>query len=131
MSDDLDKKIKQITDALGQEKLPENLMSLLSLLAGSASSQEKGEVTEKAVEAAPAKEEKKDKPSLEDSGEMIGKMKRMMDRANIASDPRIGLLSAIRPFMNNRRQKKINSCINLLRISSLARMVDDNGKGIF
>lgn len=131
MSDDLNKKIKQITDVLSQENLPDNLKGLFALLGSSANSQE-----EKIEEPAPnsidinKKEKNKELSDLEDNMEMLRKVKTIMDRLNTGNDPRINLLSAIKPFLNNNRQKKLSNCISLLKVSSLAKLVEENGKEI-
>lgn len=128
MSEDLSKKIKQITDMLSQENMPENLKGLLSLLAGSGTGEEP---SPKMSESHPAKEEKHERTDLEENIDMMRKIKKVMDRLNSNNDPRINLLFALRPFLNNRRQKKLNNCINLLRMSSLAKLMEDHEKGDF
>ncbi|HHW49011.1 MAG TPA: hypothetical protein GXX14_10410 [Clostridiaceae bacterium] len=132
MSEDLSKKIKQITDVLSQENIPENLKGLFSLLAGSANSSpedKKNEPSPKADEAN-TREERADKNELEENLEMARKVKTIMDRLNKVNDPRINLLLAIKPFLNHRRQKKITNCINLLRVSSLVRLMEEDDKEI-
>lgn len=128
MSEDLNKKIKQITDILGQDNMPENIKGLLTLLAGSQTgpgsdpppnSGSSGELTQ----------EKPVRSELEDNIDMLRKAKSIMDRLNNDNDPRINLLIAIKPFLSNRRQKKLSGCLNMLRMSNLARFMDDNEKG--
>lgn len=123
MSDDLSNKIRQISDMLGQEKMPEGVMGLLSMLAGSGS---KEETTSKATEI-PVKAERIDKNNdADDSFEMLRKVKKIMDKTTTVNDPRISLLNSIKPFLGNKRQKKLANCINILRMSSLTRLLDDN-----
>jgi len=132
MSEDFSKKIKQITDVLSQENLPENLKGLFSLLASSASSSsedKKDEPSPKADEEN-AKEERVNRNELEENLEMVRKVKAVMDRLNMANDPRVNLLMAIKPFLNNKRQKKLSNCINLLRVSKLVRLMDESDKEI-
>ena len=128
MSEDLNKKVKQIADMLSQENLPNNLKSLLSLLAGSGGGEESSPKTK---ESLPAKEEGLERSNLEDNIDMMRKIKKIMDRLNSSNDPRINLLSALKPFLNSRRQKKLNSCINMLRMSRLAKLFEDYEKGGF
>ena len=129
MSEDLNKKIKQITDMLGQENVPDNVKGLLSLLTNSNRSSE--EPPQKAGQQEPAGEARNEKSELEENLKMMNTVKNVMDRLNSHTDPRINLLSALKPFMGSARQKKIGNCINVLRISSLARLIDENGNGIF
>ena len=128
MSEDLNKKVKQIADMLSQENLPDNLKSLLSLLAGSGGGEESSPKTKEPLQA---KEEGLERSNLEDNIDMMRKIKKIMDRLNSSNDPRINLLSALKPFLNSRRQKKLNSCINMLRMSRLAKLFEDYEKGGF
>jgi len=128
-NEDLNKKIKQITDILGQENLPDNIKGLLSLLAAPAASS--GESQPPKTNENPAfKEDKSARTEFEESVEMAAKVKKIMERLNTHNDPKINLLMALRPFMGDKRQKKINNCISLLRFSSLARLAEEQEKGI-
>lgn len=127
MSEDLNKTIKQITDILSQEELPDNIKGLLSLLSGPAGSKE--ESRQKSGEAPEHKDEKPVRTEGDDSIEMLRKVKKMMDRANSMNDPKVNLLSAMKPFLNNKRQQKLSNCIRILQMSSLVRLVDDSDKG--
>jgi hypothetical protein len=62
------------------------------------------------------------------SEEMLDTAKNALQQINSANDPRINLLNAIKPFMNNRRQKKIGSCIQLLQVAGLSRMLNEKEK---
>lgn len=125
MSDDLNKKIKQIADILGQDSMPDNLKGLLSLLGSSGN---KEELSPRADETIPVKEEKASRSELEENLELVRKMKKVMDKLNTKNDPRVNLLSAIRPFLNNTRQKRLNDCIKLLQVTSLKSFMDESEK---
>lgn len=126
MSDDLDKKIQQIAEMLGQDKVPDNLKSLVSLLAGSLNSKESS--TGKTSEEEQSGEEKAAQTVPEDNTEMERKIKKLMDGLSTGNDPRINLLHAIKPFMNGKRQKKISNAIQLLQMTSLTRLMNNNDK---
>lgn len=128
MSDDLGKKIKQITDMLSQEDIPDNLKGIFSLLGGQSASED---TTPKAKEQKDTKPEKPESSEGADNAEMLSKVMRVMNNMNLENDPRVSLLSALKPFLNNRRQSNINNCINIIRMSKLAGIVDDNNKGNF
>jgi hypothetical protein len=129
MSDDLNKKIKQITDILGQENMPDNIKGLLSLLAGSNSQSEPEEP--KPVDLVPKKEDRPVKSEMEDNLEMIRKVKKIMDGMNRKDDPRINLLSAVRPFLSSTRQKKLNNCLKLLQMHNITKYIDEQDKNFF
>lgn len=126
MSDDLDKKIQQIAEMLGQDKVPDNIKSLVSLLAGSMSNKEGG--TEKAAdpEDEQPEEEKTAPAEAGDGEEMMRKVKKAMGELKDNNDPRINLLHAIRPFMSGKRQKKISNAIQLLQISGVAKLLNND-----
>jgi hypothetical protein len=128
MNDDLNKKIKQITDILGQENLPDNLKGLLSILTAPTA---KEEISPKAIEAPVIKEEKANRSETDDSIDMLRKVKKIMDKVNTNNDPKINLLNAIKPFLNNKRQKRLNDCMKLLQMSSITKLLDDPDKSIF
>lgn len=125
MSDDLNKKIKQLTDLLGQENMADNLKGLFSMLA---SSMNKEESAPKANENDAPKEERSGGSELGDSIEMMRKVGKIMERLNTTTDPNINLLHAIKPFLNNKRQQKLDNCIKLLQVSRLTRLLDEGDK---
>ena len=131
MSDDINKKIKQITDILGQENIPDNFKGLLSMFASQAGNDEPSQKTDnpKVVEQPTTKEERPQRSELEENMEMVRRVKKVMDHMNNNNDPRVNLLNAIRPFLNNTRQQKVSNCIKLLQMASISRLIDDSDKG--
>ena len=131
MSDDLGKKIQQIAQMLGQNDVPDNVKELVSILANSLGKKETGNSQPVEVEADyevnPDENRQVDEaPAV--SQELLDTAKYSLDRFNSSNDPRINLLMAIKPFMNNRRQKKIGNCIQLLQIAGLSRMLNEQEK---
>lgn len=131
MSDDLGRKIQQIAQMLGQDEVPDNVKELVSILANSLGKKEDG--NSQTVRAETGNEVKLDESrqaaeTPASSQEALDTVKHSNDRFNSSSDPRINLLMAIKPFMNNRRQKKIGNCIQLLQIAGLSRMLNDREK---
>lgn len=132
MSDDLGRKIQQIAQMLGQDDVPDNVKELISVLANSlgkkegADSQPVQSETDNESEQTDEYRQSTDTPAI--SQELLDTAKHTLDRFNSSSDPRINLLMAIRPFMNNRRQKKIGNCIQLLQIAGLSRMLNEREK---
>ena len=126
MSDDINKKIKQITDILGQENIPDNFKGLLNMLSSQSESEES---PQKPVDSPLVRDEKPQRNELEENVEMVRRIKKIMDHVNTNNDPRVNLLNAVRPFLNNTRQKKVNNCIKLLQMASISRILDDSDKG--
>lgn len=131
MGDDLDKKIKQITDILGQENLPENLMGLLGMISSSPAKESPRSSAESGAHddfRQIGEESQGGKGEMEDPALIMRKLKKVMDRANTKNDPRINLLNAIRPFMRTSRQKNLSNCIKILTVSSMTRYLDEFDK---
>jgi len=126
VSDDLNKKIKQIADLLGQETVPDNIKGLLSMLAASPDNRE--ESVQKTNEAVIKREDKSSRQDFDDSLDTMRRVKLLMDRVNSNSDPRLNLINAIRPFLNGKRQKKLNNCMKLLQMTRLTKLMEDNDK---
>jgi len=130
VDDDLGKTIKQITDMLSKDKdkMPDNLMGLISLLTSPGSS-ESGSENDVEREEKNEKEgnnvNRSNKGDLQDNLEMIKQVTKIMDRLNTKNDPRVNLLNALRPFLNNKRQKKINNCIMLLQVTGIMKAMDE------
>lgn len=132
MSDDLDKKIQQIAQMLGQDEVPDNVKELVAMLANSLGKKEEGNSHPIQADAS-SKDERPDEGKLAAdtpaaNPETLNSAKNVLERFSGSNDPRINLLLAIKPFMNNRRQRKIGSCIQLLQIAGLGKIVNEHEK---
>lgn len=56
----------------------------------------------------------------------IMKFKSMYDTAMQDNDPRVVLLSALRPYLSSKRAKNLDSCIKFLRFYKIAGMLKDS-----
>lgn len=130
MSDDMSEKIKQIADILGQNSnpnIPDNIKGLLSMLMPNNSSNDDSK-SEDISEDPPQTRGSDNSSSSEadDFSDMARKMKKALGKLNSGNDPRVNLLNAIRPYLNKNRQRKLQTCIKLMRIGSLAQLLDDS-----
>lgn len=123
MSDDLNKKIKQITDILGQEKLPDHLQNLLSILANSAQNEDPSPGR---PEGAVPNEGFSENVDMGEPSEKNRKPKKTPEKFISNQDPRVSLLLAIKPFLSNYRQKKVGDCLKILQLSRIANLLDEN-----
>lgn len=64
--------------------------------------------------------------NMDEMAEMARKMKKAMGMMGAANDPRSTLLNAIRPYLNKSRQKKLQTCMKLIQIGGLAKILDDS-----
>jgi hypothetical protein len=138
VSDDFSKAIKQIGEMLSQDKGRDNLMSLLSLLGSSGSrnnelkevkkegrkeNEENTETLEK-LESNHSKDGNRD--SSHDNMELVRQITNIMGKLNTKHDPRVHLLTSLKPFLSHRRRNKLNNCIMLLQLTSIVRAMDAN-----
>ncbi|GAE90011.1 hypothetical protein [Acetivibrio straminisolvens] len=147
MSDDLNNKLKQLAEMLnGNEKMSDGLSNLLSMLANSSGN-------EKSAQAAPKQEPPDEGPpmqikaqdlppqldtienessknELQDNVEMMRKVKDIMDTMRNINDPRINLLTAIKPFLSNSRQQRLSNCIRLFQVTQITKLMSDPEKTI-
>ena len=148
MSDDLGKKIQQIAEMLGQDSVPDNVKELVALLANSLVSKEgasektdtsggtvpstgtfpSGTVSPAGTDPSGEAPEKTAAGEIPNNPELADTARKALSKMNANNDPRINLLHAIKPFMNNNRQKKIGTCIQLLQVASLSRLINEQDK---
>ena len=138
MSENLSKKLEAIADILNKDGVSENIANILSSLlssggaSDSASSSSSGGSAPKAAPQANDSSSPQSKPqNAQDTFEMFRKLSKLIDKTIPANDPRINLLNSLKPFVSNKRQQKINNCINILRMSSITRLLEENPKDIF
>jgi hypothetical protein len=110
MSDDLTEKIQQLKDMLNNNELPDNLKGMMSMLSNN------------------NKETSQDESTISNIGldneAMIMKVKKIMAKKKHIDDPRINLLNALRPYLGQKRQSRIDSCsklLNFIQMSSLLK----------
>lgn len=104
MADQLDDKIDMIAKMLGQDNVPDDMKDMIKSFA---SQMEEGN---------------RSTPASDNSLEVLGNARNVIDNLQRMNDPRIHLLLAVKPFLNNNRQKKVSTCVNILRISLLTEL---------
>ncbi len=124
MSEDLNDKVKQIAEMLNKEGMQENLKNIIN--AFTSSSGKENPNGEKRAQS----ENNSGMPGSDmiENMEMMQRIKGVMDRLGSRSDPRVNLLQSVRPFLNEKRQKKLKNCIMLLQFSAVAKLLDEKEK---
>lgn len=147
MSDNFNNNLKQLGDILGNENISENLVNILSMLANSTKKEKPPENTQNRDSSQDSQDNQyrqnrdssqnrhntqKDglKEEIYNNVELMRKVKNIMNDAKTLDDPRINLLTAIRPFLNNNRQKKVGDCIKLFQIVHVSDMMTDFEKSM-
>jgi hypothetical protein len=121
MSEDMDKNIQKAIEIINK---PETLQGLLNILGNTASkpSDSENPIDTKNENPYMAKDMGENTFFPKDIGENLELLQRVKDAVSVLNsnkDPRINLLKAITPFMNKKRKKAVNDCIQLLMVSQL------------
>ncbi len=128
MSDDMGDKIKQIAEMLGQDSnsgIPDNVKGLLNMFMSSNNSKDETSSDDNSSEQEKTSEDSS-RADTDDMADMARKMKKAMNMLNTNNDPRVNLLSAIKPYLNDNRQKKLQKCMKIIKIGSLTKMLDES-----
>jgi vacuolar-type H+-ATPase catalytic subunit A/Vma1 len=112
MSDDLTEKIQQLKDMLNNDQLPDNLKNMMNLLSNNDKTQSVDNNT--GID------------NLLDNQAMIMKIKKIMDNKNQINDPRITLLNALKPYLCQKRQSRIDSCSSLLNFIQILSFLKED-----
>ncbi len=141
MSDELDNKIKQISEIFGQQGNEENIKKVLQMLSSASNTEESRESNSNSQNSNSQSSNHQNsnhqmfdnssgsRQNIDNNLEMVRKAKTILDTVNSSKDSRVNLLNAIMPFLNNTRRDKCNKCINLLRMSSMAKIFTEMEKG--
>ncbi len=142
MDSELEDKIKQIGSMFGFDNIPDNIGDIIESVAGNLGS---GDASRPAAADNPSGEEpesysewgerqpnppqrpgpEEDEGNLfgdlkpEDMMMLIHKFKSVSDAGK--NDSRVKLLRALKPFLNEKKQAKIGSCIRLMSLAQLAK----------
>ena len=120
-------KFKQIADMLGGQNsnanIPENVKGLLNMLMSNSSTNEESPSEDESRKS--NKDEETTKPETDESNDLTRKMKKAMNALS-PNDPKINLLNAINPYLNKNRQKKLKTCMKLMQMGRLTKLIDDS-----
>lgn len=77
------------------------------------------------LSGSPNQESENKEGQMPDVGKIM-KLKSMYDSAMNSNDPRVTLLSALRPYLSDSRVKNLDVCIKFLRFYKIAGMLKDS-----
>ncbi len=127
MSDEMGDKFKQIADMLGQNSnanIPDNVKGLLNMLMSNNNTKEESptdDTTQKTNTTGDSP-----KVGTDELNDAARKMKKAVNMLSAPNDPKVNLLNAINPYLNKHRQKKLQTCMKLLKMGSLTKLFDDS-----
>jgi len=126
MSDEMGDKFKQIADMLGQSSntnVPDNVKGLLNMLMTNSSTKEESHQDD--IPKKPSTNGESPKADTDEVIDMTRKIKKAMNMLNPPNDPKVNLLNAINPYLNKKRQKKLQTCMKLMKMGSLTKLFDE------
>jgi len=122
MADNLEKNIKQIAEFLSQDGIIDNLKEMLNNKGSKSSSKNSIEKFEKQFV------DKTTPDNHNNDMHFIQNMVRAMSQLKDTNDPGTNLLSAISPFLNNKRQKTCSDCVKILKTVKLFEFMKQHGE---
>jgi hypothetical protein len=125
MSDEMGDKFKQIAEMLGQNSnanIPDNVKGLLNMLSNSSTKEESHQDD---IPQKPSTNGESPKADTDEVIDMTRKMKKAMNMLNPPNDPKVNLLNAIKPYLNKNRQKKLQTCMKLMKMGSLTKLFEE------
>ena len=109
MDDDFVNKIEQLKDMLNKPAFKENIENIMSLIPNTQDTQADSSST-----------------SNQNNNETItNTIKKVMEKRPHVNDPRTNLLNAIKPYLNPKRQQRIDSYAKILNVTMLSKFFND------
>ena len=124
MADELDDKIKQISEMLKKDELPDNLKNIINMFKDKSDNSSQNSPQEVPDREAAEKSSAPALPMDDDTFQKIFKIKKLLETNKSEPDPKVTLLNAIKPFLKDERQKKVANSIKFLNISKITKMID-------
>lgn len=116
MSEDINNKLQQLKEMLNNDQMSDNLKGMLDLMSSNSSKDKSNFTNNLAI----------NNPIFNTDNEvMIQKLKKIIDKKDQINDPRIFLLNAIKPYVNPKRQQKIDSYTKMLNLTVLSSILKD------
>ena len=124
MADELDDKIKQISEMLKKDELPDNLKNIINIFKDKSDNSSQNPPQEGSDREAAEKSSAPALPMDDDTFQKIFRIKKLLETNKSEPDPKVTLLNAIKPFLKDERQKKVANSIKFLNISKITKMID-------
>ena len=109
MDDDFVNKIEQLKDMLNKPEFKENISNVMSLIPNAQDTQ---------TDSSSASNQN-------NNDTITNTLKKVMEKKPHLNDPRTNLLNAIKPYLNPKRQQKIDSYAKILNVTMLSKFLND------
>ena len=117
MDDNLEKNIKQFADLLSKEGVIDSLKGILGDMSSDDNSQKKDkEFGEQSSDRVTSK-------SAQEDMRFVQNIAKAMSELRNIDDPSANLLEAIRPLLNEKRQKICKDCIKIIRMAKVVELI--------
>lgn len=99
-------------------------LNTLSALLGSMQPPDHPAEAPQTVEDVPTEQEESQPSigSVPQQAEAMAKIQQMLSQSSVVDDPRINLLSSLKPYMRKNRSAKMDQAIRLIQISKMANL---------
>ncbi|MGE4282773.1 MAG: hypothetical protein AB7G87_03550 [Clostridia bacterium] len=138
MSDDFNNKAEQFKDLLDNEKMADTIKMLMTMLGNNQNNnknnsaqfnnEEHGEKTPVPIKEMSPINASSSRIPMDDTMDTIIKIKKMVDKVNSTADPRVNLLLALKPYLNNNRQTKLDTAIKVVNLTKLSSVINEIDK---
>ena len=115
MNDDMSSKLQQLKDMLGDDQMKDKLKSMMSIMPNIQNTEESS-----------GNQQSDSSFGLSGNDAMISKFMKIMERRNQVNDPRVNLLNAIKPYLNKKRQGKVENYSKIFNFTQLASLLKDD-----
>lgn len=115
MSDDISSKLQQLKDMLSDDQMQDKLKSMMSIMPNIQNSEEGAE-----------NQQSGNNFNLSENEVMISKFMKIMEKRKQLNDPRINLLTAIKPYLSQKRQGRVDSYSKIFSFTQLASLFKDD-----
>lgn len=114
MNDDMSSKLQQLKDMLNDDQMKEKLKSMMSLMPNMQNAEENS-----------GNQQSSGGFGLFENDAMISKFMKIMEKRKHLNDPRINLLTAMRPYLSQKRQERVDSYSKIFSFTQLASLLKD------
>ncbi len=134
MSDGFDKKLEHFKELLENDKMVDTIKMIMNMLEKNKGSDNKtlpatNESKDKTLNSYPVDKDipisktASESNSLNQSIDMVMKIKDIYDKVNAGDDNRVNLLMALKPFLSTGRKTHIDTAVKLVNVSKISTIL--------
>lgn len=140
MSDKMDDLFNNVKKMVDSGNIPDDIKQMMNNLQNSSNSNNNADINNILNQVSPdmlnnlnnmlnnnnSNQSQKNSNNINLDMNTIMKMKNIMDNINKKDDPRANLLHSLKPYLRNSKKDKVDQYVNLLNISKIADIMNNN-----